>query len=64
MRIVPLPTPPCVVLTKLWMARNQDQIYVVTMAFGPNAGKPILRRNTGRDFDVIRNRYAYEDPAP
>ncbi|MFQ5464143.1 MAG: tyrosine-type recombinase/integrase [Phycisphaerae bacterium] len=56
MRVVPLPTPACVVLTKLWMARDQDQIYVVTMAFGPNAGKPIPRRNTWRDFDVIRRR--------
>lgn len=56
MRTVPLPEPARIVLAKLWLARSQDQVYVVTLSFGPNADKPIPRRNTWRDFDVIRRR--------
>lgn len=56
MRVVPLPSPASVPLMKLRLARKPDQVYVLTMEVGPNAGKPIPRRNTWRDFDVIRRR--------
>lgn len=56
MRIVPLPGPAAVPLTKLRVAGDHRQPYVFVLAKGPNLGKRIPRQNTWRDFDVIRRR--------
>ena len=56
MRVVPLPTPASVPLAKLKLSVRNRTPYVVTLDKGPNAFKRMHRRNTWRDFDVIRRR--------
>lgn len=43
-------------LTKLRFAAGLDQSSVFALEKDPNAGRPISRGNTWRDFDVIRRR--------
>lgn len=49
---------------KLRLARQPDQLYVLKMEVGPNAGKRIPRRNTWRDFDVIRRGAGFPPCSP
>lgn len=54
MRLVPLPKPAAVALTRLKLAAPKEQVYVVVRASGPQAGERMHRKNTWRDFDAIR----------
>ena len=54
MRVVPLPKPAAVALTRLKLAAPKEQLYVVVRASGPQAGQRMERNNTWRDFDAIR----------
>lgn len=54
LRVVPLPKPAAVALTRLKLAAPNEQIYVVVRASGPQAGQRMHRKNIWRDFDAIR----------
>lgn len=56
MRLVPLPKPAVEALTKLKTASTTDQLYVFVNGKGPNAGGPMPRNNSWRDFNAIRRR--------
>ncbi len=55
-RVVPVPRQAMNLLTELQLTATEGQVYVFVIAKGPNAGKPVLRNNTWRDFGVVRRR--------
>ena len=55
-RLVPLATEVVVLLTRLYPAADEGQVYLFTIGKGPNVGDRMKRNNVWRDFQALRRR--------